>query len=888
MSSSHRIIASGPSLVLCPAIKQHVGLPAALVLQQLHYWLSQQNPKYGIIDTNGRQWIRNTYEQWREQIQVLTLSTLRRAFSSLESKKIILSQRTAEKSKFSGGNQVKYYTIDYDQLETVVGNLSNVSINRPKLFTSNNSLEGEGASKTVNLNKRQKPILKLTTDQSNANGISNTPSHLLKMNRQPAQNEQILYITKNTSEITSFFDGTRTLFKNNSSNLDEYKVQPAKPAEVEKNSLVEEMICFWNEIVEQKQRKIALTPKRIKQLRAAFKQFFKEEIVNWEAFCSKIASSKFLMGEVSSFRAHFDWALRFDIIQRILEDGYSFGDRVIPQKQNSSEGEGGTQSIQTQCIAQMETKESLKIRALLKLKLERKYGDNVNYNGWFMNTVITVEEKEDETIRTLFVKTSFIRDMILTRFADIYETLFDAIQIGLPDTNQQSGNAPTQKVCDELQNQIEKMDLENNNTLSLEENKELCEPLSEHVDPDNNIDLSYTNASQERTISLYEENIKKPLPIVDVDHEEPLYQEKSNIEPQGSLINPSYNLEQKAEQSPAMDEKSYLPIQDDSLTISSSLQNNGNKIRIPKKRMSCVLRDIKTLQIHKMLKQHLPLAIYEEKFKDPDIRIRDGNTIFVISAHERHNNTYDAYHEIIKSIFDEIVYEEESTIHCQMNHSDVHIVNEPSEVQDAISDLSPRDEEFYLTRLNQLTSVHQEPIQNMVEEETKATQTREKIYYDKQDPPEKKTEQAHLSRFEGLITRIGTKSFGQTNKLKPFNKNQSTMGSSRDCIQKGRHPLETQCLNYTERISLFANGLSEYKAHSWNAYGEYRKSKISPPVHMQKRHLKRSYIFTGTIDPPFATRINVSYKAFGCSCINLLAYQSKNCLSKVPLFLERQ
>jgi len=302
-----------------------------------------------------------------------------------------------------------------------------------------------------------------------------------------------------------------------------------------------------------------------------------------------------------------------------------------------------------------------------------------------------------------------------------------------------------------------------------------------------------------------------------------------------------------------------------------------------------VLRDIKTLQIHKMLKQHLPLAVYEEKFKDADIRIHDGNTIFVISAQEEHNKAYDAYNEVLESIFGKIVYEKENTIHEKINHSDAHIVNEPGEEQDAISDLFSRDEELNLKKLKRLSSMYKKPIQNMVEEEHKnAIQTREKIYSDKQDPPEEKIAQAYFSRFDGLITRIGTnKSFGQTNKLKPLIKNQSLKYWSA-CTQKGRPPPEEQRLNYTERISLFANGLSENKAHSWNVYGDHRKFKKSPTVHMQKRHLKRSYFCTGTIDPPFAKRINVSYKAFDCSCINLLAYQSKNCLSKVPLFLERQ
>ena len=63
-------------------------------------------------------------------------------------------------------------------------------------------------------------------------------------------------------------------------------------------------------------------------MKQAFKDKFGSCLEKWEKYCKDIASSKFLMGEIKSFRATLDWALKFDIIQKILEGNYGIGDRA--------------------------------------------------------------------------------------------------------------------------------------------------------------------------------------------------------------------------------------------------------------------------------------------------------------------------------------------------------------------------------------------------------------------------------------------------------------------------------------------------------------------------------------------------------------------------------
>ena len=94
------------------------------------------------------------------------------------------------------------------------------------------------------------------------------------------------------------------------------------------NEIEKRMIEIWTALVGHDKEKIGLTRKRIAFLKQAFKDKFESCLEKWKKYCQDIASSRFLMGEIkSSFRATLDWALKFDIIQKILEGNYGIGDR---------------------------------------------------------------------------------------------------------------------------------------------------------------------------------------------------------------------------------------------------------------------------------------------------------------------------------------------------------------------------------------------------------------------------------------------------------------------------------------------------------------------------------------------------------------------------------
>ncbi len=451
MSSSHRIITSGTALVLCPKIKQHFGVSAALVLQQLHYWLSKENLSYGVIDENGYQWIRNTYEQWREQIQVLTLSTLRRAFSTLEDKNVIVSKRFTEKSRYAGGNQVKFYTINYDQLEAIMGDLGKASINRPSRLAEQNHGAGDTSLKTaVYYSQKNATSSEQQFVQIQFENCSKQPNHLLKMNTLPAQNEHPLYITnttsENTSKKTSLSRVSQHIENTKRQGVDVETTQPDKLAERDKLNYSEEMIALWNEIIEQTSNKIALTKKRSQHLNAAFKQFFNSELAEWETFCCKIASSKFLMGDIKAFKANLDWSIRFETIQRILEGGYSFGDRVVSYEPRfgivhlKKEETRPTTETNAELLTQIKPESSE--TTTLRQRIHQLVGE-VAYQSWFLKTEICFDGNEiGQGKAILYTTSTFVRDRLRTHFRDTIEMCFDDIRVGKPQ-EQQNKNKKT-------------------------------------------------------------------------------------------------------------------------------------------------------------------------------------------------------------------------------------------------------------------------------------------------------------------------------------------------------------------------------------------------------------------------------------------------------------
>lgn len=100
-----------PLLVL-PSLAKAIGLNEAIILQQIHYWVTI-NAEKNINLNEGFFWTYNSVRRWKEQFPFLSEITIKRKIKKLEEMGILISDRFNEMSR----DRTKWYRIDYEALE---------------------------------------------------------------------------------------------------------------------------------------------------------------------------------------------------------------------------------------------------------------------------------------------------------------------------------------------------------------------------------------------------------------------------------------------------------------------------------------------------------------------------------------------------------------------------------------------------------------------------------------------------------------------------------------------------------------------------------------------------------------------------------------------------
>lgn len=114
-------------LTFQPSLAVAIGLNEAIVLQQIHYWITNQKNKG--YEQDGYKWVYNTYAEWKEtNFPFWSENTIQRTFASLEEKGLVVSIQPM-KSRY---DRTKYYRIDHTKLEV---------FDDPKLVCSLNESE---------------------------------------------------------------------------------------------------------------------------------------------------------------------------------------------------------------------------------------------------------------------------------------------------------------------------------------------------------------------------------------------------------------------------------------------------------------------------------------------------------------------------------------------------------------------------------------------------------------------------------------------------------------------------------------------------------------------------------------------------------------------------
>ena len=104
------LLINEPPLQVLPTLAAEIGLNEAIVLQQIHYWIS--NPKVG-KEHDGQRWIYNSVREWQDtNFPFWSEATIKRALHNLREMGLVL----AENLNASTYDRTLWYTIDYRHL----------------------------------------------------------------------------------------------------------------------------------------------------------------------------------------------------------------------------------------------------------------------------------------------------------------------------------------------------------------------------------------------------------------------------------------------------------------------------------------------------------------------------------------------------------------------------------------------------------------------------------------------------------------------------------------------------------------------------------------------------------------------------------------------------
>ena len=145
MTESALSYALEPCSIPCsPTLTVKFGADAALVLQQIHYWLKKGAGR--VID--GTRWIYNTLDDWVEQFPWMTKWIFRRVMKVLRERGLVkFCQHEKRQWKRRG-----WYTIDYNVLKIFLPSICELEPHVDVLDEHTSYIEAETTSKNNNIN----------------------------------------------------------------------------------------------------------------------------------------------------------------------------------------------------------------------------------------------------------------------------------------------------------------------------------------------------------------------------------------------------------------------------------------------------------------------------------------------------------------------------------------------------------------------------------------------------------------------------------------------------------------------------------------------------------------------------------------------------------------
>lgn len=365
MMRSKMLLPGAKCILMDTDLAYEIGKSAALFLQQVHYWLS--NEKITGKSHDNKKWIANSYEEWSHDIKMMSESTIKRAAKKLEKLGLIQIAQLFKKR----GNRTNCITINYDQLNTLL-------LNTKKTGSSEEASNESSPHQVKLIPSSDQNDLFLSKNTNKDLSINKSEERLKKTVRNAAVN-QVPQVDKKNN-IPEENTGTRSKGRTQS-------------------TIVQEMVSIWNATFSKNQAK--LTKELARKLNYAFQHKFDFDMMLWKNYCLMIESSTYLTG--NSFSLHLDWAIKFKTMDD-MEAGRYGGKNLMKEIKEKQEKEDLRQELLNE-IEILEESEECK-------NLRRKLLDNgvLNYDRLLRNTPIYKDQgffffiaenprKEDEIMR---------------------------------------------------------------------------------------------------------------------------------------------------------------------------------------------------------------------------------------------------------------------------------------------------------------------------------------------------------------------------------------------------------------------------------------------------------------------------------------------------------
>jgi len=112
--NTSKLLITEPPLLVMPSLAAKIGLNEAILLQQIHYWLSRSEHRHV-----GRTWFYRTATEWAEELIFWSDSTIKRTLANLEAAGLISSAKLHRELLNDPYTHTKWYAINYDQLEAL-------------------------------------------------------------------------------------------------------------------------------------------------------------------------------------------------------------------------------------------------------------------------------------------------------------------------------------------------------------------------------------------------------------------------------------------------------------------------------------------------------------------------------------------------------------------------------------------------------------------------------------------------------------------------------------------------------------------------------------------------------------------------------------------------